>query len=753
MLQTAPGRWRAALATGPCVLAILCGCDSSPVAPAILTDSSQIAPGFPGATLGWAPANKDGFGTAKKWDSKVWFTLAHGELTEVFYPDLGTPAVRDLQFIVTDGETFVEKEHVTEKGFGEAIENRIPYDIDDATQHRVEMPDPRSLTFQQINTAKSGKYRITKTYVTDPERSTLLINVLFESLTEKPLGLYALYDPALTNNGNDDSGLSRDGVLWAFDDKAASAVMAKPAFEKVSSGYLGTSDGWTDLSQDKAMDWNYVYAPAGNVVQLAKTPLDGKSARNMTVAIGFGRGTAEATKTAFESLKAGFDDIAEDYADTWHNYLERLKTPSSVASETLRKVYDVSLMVLAAGEDKLHGGAFIAAPNMPWLWGRPPPWTTESDAYHLVWPRDLYQIATAMDAAGDRDAARRAVDFMFKVQQRPDGSFTQNTSVDGTVKWDNIQLDEVAFPILLAYQIGHHDAFLYRDHIKKAADYIVANGPRSRQERWENQDGYSPATIAAEIAGLIGAAEIAKQYQDSQSAALYEATADRFANDVNSLTLADRGPLSDKPYYLRITKNGNPSAEEFYGIGDGGPSRRDQRLEVDMSFLELVRLGIKDALDPNILNSIEVGDRALMATTPSGNFWHRFPSCGYGETAQGGPWFIAPQDSAETLGRVWPLLTGERGEYALLAGQPADSYLASMANTVNDGLMMPEQVWDQRPPAGQPGVVAGKGTYSATPLLWSHAQFVRLALSIDAQRPVELPNIVACRYQTSACSE
>src|SRR5215211_1375548 len=396
MVQRVPGRWRSAVIAGPCAGAIiaLCGCDSAPIPPPIPTDPAKIATGFPGETLGWTPANKDGFGTAKKWDSKVWFTLAHGELTEIFYPDLGTPAVRDVQFIVTDGSTFVEKEHVTEKGFGEATENRIPYTLDDATEHRVEMPDPKSLTFRQINTAKSGKYRITKTYVTDPERSTVLVNVRFESLTDHPLGLYLLYDPGLSNNGNNDSGLSKDGVLWAFDDKAASAVMAWPAFEKVSSGYLGTSDGWKDLGEDKVMDWSYVYAPTGNVVQLAKTALDGKSAQTMTVAIGFARGTTEASRTAFESLEEGFEDIAEDYAATWHRYLETLKTPNSVvASESLRKLYDVSLMVLAAGEDKLHGGAFIAAPAMPWLWGRPPPWTTESDAYHLVWPRDVYQIA------------------------------------------------------------------------------------------------------------------------------------------------------------------------------------------------------------------------------------------------------------------------------------------------------------------------------------------------------------------------
>ncbi|HZA51631.1 MAG TPA: glycoside hydrolase family 15 protein [Myxococcaceae bacterium] len=745
---------RSVVTAGACALfvASLCSCGHSPPSPpSTSTPPKEVPPGAPGEHVGWAPANKDGFGTAKNRDSLVWFTLAHGELTEVYYPDLSTPAVRDLQFIVSDGATFAEREHVTEKGFGEAHHNRIPYTLDDATDHRVELLDPRSLTFRQVNTARSGKYRITKTYVTDPRRNTVLIDVVFESLTEQRLELYVLFDPALSNDGKDDTGLSADGTLWAFDANAASAVMARPAFEKVSSGYFGMSDGWVDLQQDRVMDWTYRHAPAGNVVQTAKTALDGKAAQKMTLAIGFGRRMEEASRDAFESLKAGFDQAAREYAETWHRYLETLQTPRSVAAEPLKTKYAVSLMVLAAGEDKLHPGAFIASPTMPWLWGRPPEWVAVSDAYHLVWPRDLYQVATAMDAAGDRDAAKRSVDFMFKVQQRPDGSFTQNTTVDGTVKWDSVQLDEVAFPIVLAYQTGHHDEALYRNHIKKAANYLVANGPRTRQERWENQDGFSPATIAAEIAGLVTAAQIARHHRDEASAAKYEETADRFARDVNGQTLAERGPLSDKPYYLRITKAGTPTSEEHYRVGDGGPSRRDQRLEVDMSFLELVRLGIKDARDPDVLNSLQVTDAALKVTTPNGDFWRRYPSCGYGETVEGGSWFVAPDDSRATIGRAWPIFAGERGEYALLAGQPATPYLISMANTANAGLMMPEQVWDNEPPSGKPGFVKGTGTYSATPLLWSHAQFVRLALSIDAGRPVEMLDVVACRYRTSAC--
>lgn len=713
----------------------------------------SVAPGAPGETYHWTPADKEGFGTSTSATSKVWYTIRAGELTEVYYPNLGTPAVRDLQFIVTDGATFVEREHVAEQGYGALAEgNKLPYTVDDATEHKVRLAEPRSLTYEQVNTAKSGKYRITKTYVTDPGRDTVLLDVKFESLTGEPLSLYVLYDPALSNDGSDDTGSTREGALLASDAKAASALVTDPPLEATSSGFLGTSDGWTDLRDNMVMDWTYSSATAGNVVQIGKTAVDGKDRQHLTVALGFGATEPEASRAASDSLKGGFEQSSAQYADGWHTYLESLPSAPESA-EPWRDIYDVSLMVMAASEDKTYRGAFIASPSMPWIWAKPleekevdGEKIPESGAYHLVWSRDLYQIATAMLAAGDRDAAVRAVDYLFKVQQKPDGSFPQNTTVDGTAHWQSIQLDEVAFPIVLAWQLDLSDPETYTAHIKKAADYILAHGPFTEQERWENQSGYSPATIASEIAGLLCAADIARVNGDTESAAKYEQKADEWQAQVEGLTATQNGPLSDDPYYLRLTKDGQPNEGTPYAIGDGGPKAQDQRLEVDTSFLELVRLGVKPANDPVILSSLGVVDEQLKVETPSGVLWRRFNSCGYGETKDGDPWFIAEPESRATLGRAWPIFAGERGEYMLLSGQPADSYLATLAHTVNEGLMMPEQVWDNQPPSGSPGFPAGKGTYSATPLLWTHAQFVRLAWSIDANVPVELPSVVACRY-------
>src|SRR3954452_7444396 len=692
--------------------------------------ASGTAPGAPGDNAIWTPADKHGFGTSTTTTSKVWHTLENGKLTEVYYPDLGTTSVRDLQFIVSDGKTFAELES-------------------DATTHQTTLVDNRSLTYRQVNTAKSGRYRITKTYVTDPARNTLLIDVNFESLTGKALDLYALYDPSLANGGMDDSGTSSGATLLASDGTVASALTAEPAFARVSNGYLGTSDGWQDLRSDYRMDWDYTSAPNGNVVQTAKAAVTGlKGSRHLTLALGFGGGTSAAQAAANASLGAGFDAVATSYEGGWHAYLGSLrKRPGSAAGHAVD--YDVSAMTLAAHEDKTYRGGYIASPTMPWVWGTG--LENPSGAYHLVWSRDLYEIATALLAAGDRAGAQRALTYLFERQQKPDGSFPQNSTVDGTPHWTNTQLDEGAFPIVLAGQLQRDDAASW-SHVKRAADYIVANGPQTPQERWENQSGWSPATIAAQIAGLVCAAQIARANGDAASGAQYEATADNWQQNVESWTVTHTGPYSSQPYYLRLTKDANPDRGTTYSIGDGGPSAADQRSIVDTSFLELVRLGVKRPDDATIRNSIAVVDDQLGVSTPNGTFWHRFNYDGYGETRDGGPWDISSPDTFGTIGRIWPIFAGERGEYELAAGQSgAAGRLASIARAGNEGHMIPEQVWDENPPSGQPGFPPGEGTFSATPLAWSHAQFVRLAWSIDAGHPIEQPSVVACRY-VRACT-
>jgi glucoamylase len=424
------------------------------------------------------------------------------------------------------------------------------------------------------------------------------------------------------------------------------------------------------------------------------------------------------------------------------------------AAAGVRRQYLASAMIVAAAEDKLNPGAFVASPSSPWAWGDElPDLASPSGAYHLVWSRDAYQFGTALWAMGDRAAARRIVDWLFTVQQKDDGSFPQNSDVTGTPVWTNLQLDEVALPIVLAHLVGRDDAATYA-HVKKSADFIVdyvdpdtgLKAPFSPQERWENQSGYSPNSIAAQINGLVCAALMATHNDDKASAKRWLTLADRWQRHVKKWTVTRNGPLSAKPYFLRLTKDGEPNAGTTYAIGDGGPTSIDQRRVVDPSFLDLVRFGILGPTDHAIRSSLPVIDRQLGVPTPNGPFWRRASFDGYGETRTGQEWTTTDSGTFTTLGRAWPILTDERGEYAVTVDHPAKGYLRAMAHASGSSDMLAEQVWDGRAPTGGACCHLGQGTRSATPLIWSHAALVRLAWTIQRGTPVDQQLVVSRRY-------
>jgi glucoamylase len=312
-------------------------------------------------------------------------------------------------------------------------------------------------------------------------------------------------------------------------------------------------------------------------------------------------------------------------------------------------------------------------------------------------------------------------------------------------------MDEVSFPTVLAGQLGRTGPADWA-HVKKAEDFVVANGPTTPGERWENASGYSPATIAAEIAGLVVGADIARKNGDDVTADHYLQVADSWRSNLTKWTVTSNGPYSNQPYFLRITSDGDANAGTQIQLSDGGPLI-DQRKVVDPSFLELVRLGVLSPDDPRIVNSLQVVDEQLGYTTPNGPFWHRASFDGYGEKSDGSQWQPTPTGSGLTHGRGWPLLTGERGEYQLAAGSPAQNDLDTMTRSADDqSQLLPEQVWDNQAPSGSgPDFQPGEPTFSATPLAWAHAQYIRLAWSIDAGAPVETPQAVACRYPSPLC--
>lgn len=591
----------------------------------------------------WPTAAKNGFGTSNTLTSKVWFTLADGVLTEVFYPTVDRPELRSLQILIITNTGTAENE--TED-----------------TVHQLELPNSGSLTFRQINRAKSGAYRITKTYVTDPRRSSVLIRVEFDTTINAHL--YINYYPL-----SDKSVLASDCGL--------------PKLER----------------------------------------------RQCTLVLGFGDTLQKASATANASLARGFAAIKREYEVGWQEYVATLPRITKH-----QRQFNFAAMVLKGLEDKTYRGAVIASPSTPWGGGGP-----DATGYHAVWSRDLYHVATAFDAIGDRVTANRLLEYLFRVQQKTDGSFPQNAFVDGRPIGGGLQMDQVALPLVLAYQLDRKDRQSWLTHIKPAADFIVRNGPRTDQDRWEERPGYSPATIAAQIAGLVCAAEIAKANRDDASAKKYLDTADNWANNVKKWTVTT--PTGSGGYYLRITANDDPNDGATMEINSSSLVV-DERKIVDAGFLELVRLGIKAPRDQLIVESLKLIDQLIKVKTPVGDAWYRYNHDAYGETPNGSGY-----DGRNGVGRLWTFLTGERGEYELALGDIASARrrLDTLGGFANDGLMIPEQVWD-REESPAPTLRFGAGTGSATPLAWSMAQFIRLAMSIERGRNIETPRVVWERY-------
>jgi glucoamylase len=696
------------------------------------------APGAPGGGSSWTTGEKVAIGTSADPTSKVWFTAANGITTEVFYPRADVPNVQDLQYAVTDGSTFVDFER-------------------DATTHAVTMPDEKALEYTITNTAKNGRYRLTNTYVTDPAGATLLVRTRFQSLDGGSYRLYTVYNPSLGGGAAGDTGGwdAAGGALVASDAGVGSALKASTGFVDHSTGYSASaSDGYADLAANRRLTNRYDTASSGgNIVQTAQVPVGTDT--TFTLALGFGADRAEAVGAATASLAGGFAAAESAYRSGWNAYLDGLVTPASVAGDTLlRRTYYVSLMALHAAEDKTYRGASVASLSTPW--GDTVNGDHLSDGYHRVWARDLYHQATALLAAGDRAQATRMTRWLWDHQQVTTwtqgdivwygpGSFPRYSTVSG-IKGSTPQqlgcceqVDQDAFPIVLAYQLGLTDKATWAK-VKLTADHIVAFGPDTPGERWEEQNGKSPSTIAAEIAGLICAADIARRNDDPASATRYELTADSWRNQLDGWTFTTTGHFGDRRYYERIEQGTDPNDTFARRFEDGTWWERDI---VDGGFLELVRLGVRRADHEPIVSSLPELDAVDKVSTPRGDMWRRYNHDSYGESqSDGSGW---PAGRGNRVGRLWPLLSGERGEYELAAGRSATSHLQTMAKSANAGHLIPEQAWDR---ADQFGFTLGAPTGSAAPLNWAAAQYVRLALSVDARRPVETPAVVAARYRT-----
>jgi len=741
--------------------------------PPVPPPSSGPAPGAPGALSHFDLARKDCLGTAANKGSKVWYTVAGGVLSDVYSPTIDNTNVETMQFVVTDGSTFTD------------LQTRD-------TTYTVQSLDRSGMACRVTSTARSGTYRIVTDYITDPARDAVVMRVKLHG--PKGLHLYVRLDPSVNGNGGGGSanGGADDATTYTTADATAlvsidndtvtnavnrtyavptaMALRADRPFLAASSGYAGTaSDGLTQLDAAHRLAQTYASAPRGNVVQTAR--LD-TSDGDVTLALGFGRGAASATRVAGAAAHPPFHKTFEGYAKSWRDYDKHLRRPS-----VNEDAYWLSANVLKASEDKTFPGAVVASLASPWgqavsAGATPDGKPVYFGSYREIFARDLYEAFTGFLTDGDLATARDTVRFLFERQQLPDGRMPRNSLLNGAVAPDTggDQLDESSYPILMAYQAGlAGDAALW-PRIRKAADFVVAHGPSFGSERWEEQSGYSPSTIAAEIAGLVAAGAIADAQHDPASAAVYRATADHFQRSIKGWTVTTTGPYDGGRYFIRLSKTGDPNAAISYGLGNGGPTA-DQRSVVDAGFLELTRLGILPADDPDVLRSLPIMDSVIGRQTPAGQGYYRYGTStpgtedGYGDCYEPDPTACAPSGAPWPTtntgsGHLWPVLSGERAEQQLQTGDRtgAAALLAAMNGYATGVGLVPEQNWENPPLPPSPfgtapetasiGFVPGGAAGSAAPLTWAQAQLVRLTLSLGAGRPVEQPALVRDRYRT-----
>ncbi len=702
-------------------------------------DDEGPAFGAPGLEPRWTSSKKDAVSTAYAASSRVWFTVSHGILNEIYYPTIDRPQTRDMELLFTDGATFFHEE-----------KRDLEYDF-----HYV---DPRALAVRVVANDLQGRYTVTKEFISDPHHPVILMNVKVTGDEQflSRLKCYALLAPHLDGGGAGNSARSVEvagqRAILAWKGNASLAMGADCGFTRSSCGYVGASDGYQDLSTNMQMDWHFGQALNGNIAVMGE--IDVATHREFTLAIAFGDGPHAALAGMMQTLATPFELHSKRFVEQWlrANSPERLAAAATDGGRLSR----ISHNVILTHEDKTYSGAFIASASIPWG-------ASKSDddlgGYHLVWTRDMVQSATAILACGRTDTALRALVYLA-CTQRPDGSFAQNFWIDGTAYWTGIQLDEVAFPIILAWRLwkldalGNFDVFPF---VERAAAFLVRYAPVTQQERWEENAGYSPSTLAAVISGLICAADIARGHQSLELAGFLESYADWIEAHLDEWTTTTEGVLHPdiKYHYMRINPPGigepfhNPQAAPgSIHIANRSPDEKydyEAREVIDAGFLELVRYGIRRADDPLIIDSLIVVDTCLKIETPYGSCWRRYNHDGYGQKKDGGPYEGWGQ------GRAWPILTGERAHYELAAGHDVDPYITALERFSSIGGMMPEQIWDYADMPNE-GLYMGRSAGSAQPLVWAHSEYIKLLRSSADGRVFDRISVVEERYAVSAAS-
>ncbi|RUU13000.1 glucan 1,4-alpha-glucosidase [Mesorhizobium sp. USDA-HM6] len=700
--------------------------------------AATVAQGVPGIPARWTSSAKSGVGTALSAKSPLWFTISHGILNEIYYPHLDSACTRDMGLIVTGpGGSFSEEKR-------------------DAV-HLIEPFEDGVPAYRLVNTAADDSYRIEKRIITGPKQPVLLQEITFAVLkgSSSDYRVYALLAPHLVNAGMGNTAWVGEHkghrVLFASGRGVSLALACSLPWGACSAGYVGFSDGWQQLQKGGALDPAFERAEDGNV---ALTGEIGFSAGKSTalVALGFGAWPEEAAEIALASLKDGFDAAAEHYAANWRNFQAGLEKLDRQAASGLN-TYRVSTAVLASHLSIARPGAAVASLSIPWGFNKG---DDDLGGYHLVWPRDLVETAGGFLAAGDARQALQILTYLRSIQQ-PDGHWPQNCWSSGTPYWPGIQMDECAFPLLLADALrrgGHlpqENLGEFLAMIESAASYVVRNGPVTGEDRWEEDAGYSPFTLAIEIAGLLAAADMLDACDKNEPAKYLRETADCWNGEIERWTYVTGTELcareSIEGYYVRIAPPDGAGAaspkDGFVPIRNRPPADTNRPAEAIVSpdALALVRFGLRAADDPRILNTIKAIDAELRCDLPQGPLWYRYTGDGYGEHEDGAPF------DGTGHGRAWPLLAGERAHYELAAERPdkAAGLLETFERSAGFGGLLPEQVWDSLD-IPERELRRGAPSGSAMPLVWAHAEHIKLLRSLRDGKVFDMPPQGVERY-------
>jgi glucoamylase len=708
------------------------------------------APGAPGQFSPWTCGAKTGIGRALNPGSAVSFTIGRGVLNEVYFPQEDIACIRECVFLVADGKDFFSDErtgaHHRERSAGAGVP---AYFID--------------------NHCQSGEYKLHKEILADPQRNTVLQRVRFEP-ARPGLRLYVCLTPHLHNHGADNEAWLEDykgmPMLFAASGGLTLALACDAGWAQRSVGFIGGSDGRGDLEKNKRLTKRYGYAGKGNV-QLCAEPgnagagnaVEDEEAGKypgaahggvLLLAIGFGHTPEEAAHHARSSLLDNFQLTWQQYVkewQDWHQSMERQVEGNAVEARYLRE----SAAVLRISESRRYPGGIIASLSVPWGQAHG---VNDGIGYHLVWPRDLVESAWGFLALGASQDALRILNYLFTTQEG-DGRWSQNLWLDGRPCLDQLQMDQVALPLLLVHSCSELNLIdedgwrRYLRGIREAANFILKHGPVTTEDRWEQLKGLSPFTLGAEVAALAAMGELFDELGDGRMAKRCRDTADAWNAQLETWTYV-RGTETAKRcgvegYYVRINPFLRPVQEvkdrtiqiKHHPDGEGAMAVGEV---VSVDALALVRFGLRRADDPRILETIKVIDMELKRDLPAGPCWRRFTKDGYGENAKGDPF----QGIGE--GHSWPLLTGERAHYAIAAGRfdEARKLFRAMEDLSWNGLF-PEQVWD-REDIPDKDLIKGRYTSSAMPLTWAQAEYIKLAVSLRRGKVFDMPSAAVARY-------